>query len=131
DHPGDGPTDDDDGEDTPGDDGGDRSSLRFGFNVKKYSSPAGSLEFTLIGDRDVCVEAANPGEAIFKLRQRFMPHIRPASAERISYRFFPHPAACRARDRDRDGDNEKDGPIRPVPDPGETERPEPVDIPTR
>lgn len=129
---GDGPTNDDEEGDRPGDGGGDTNTLRFGFNVKKYSSPAGSLEFTLIGERNVCIVAPSVPDAIQELRDRFPPHIRPANAERISYRFFPNPSACNSRPTGPKpaGGGDGDGPIRPIPDPGETERPVSVDIPT-
>ena len=128
---GDGPANDDDDE-RPGDGGGNSDTLRFGFNVKKYSSPAGSLEFTLIGERNVCIEATSVPDAIQELRDRFPPHIRPANAERISYRFFPNPSACNSQPGGPRpaGGGDNDRPIRPIPDPGETERPVSVDIPT-
>ena len=113
---GDGP-----GEGPPGggdeDDGNERPN-RFGFQVRKFVSPAGSIQFSLANERDVCIEAENLGAAIRILRDRFRPHIRPTTQERVAYRFEPKPSACRPPERPEGPDDEE---LAPTPDPLETD----------
>jgi hypothetical protein len=124
------PTDDEDPEDGDGDDGHQRPH-RYGFLVRRFVSPAGSIQFELDREHEVCITAANLGQAARKLHERFRPHVRPVTRERVSYRFRPKPSACRPSEgREKPKEDDK---LSPTPDPLETgaqERPaDTVDIP--
>jgi hypothetical protein len=124
-HPGEKPPGDEDPEDE------NERPKHFGFRVLKYVSPPGSIQFSLAGERDVCIHAENLGAAARIIHKRFRPHIRPTTRERVAYRILPTPSACRPPERPEHP--EGDGKLEPIQDPGETnarETPaESVDIP--
>lgn len=118
--------DEEEGDDEEGDDDEQGPGRRFGFHVRKFVAAAGSLEFELDREFDVCIRATSPRDAITRMRGRFRPRVDESTSERISYRFRPNPQACRnGGNRERgegdDEESEDDGELEPVPDPLNTE----------